>query len=518
MHAQTVTGDAQPVSPSRAPAGEWPQMAATGLLAALLVALAFADGGYFPAAYTLAGAVAFAAVGLLVLVRPPRLETPALVALAALAAFAAWSGISAGWSLVADAPSLDMQRSLLYVALLALGLLASTGQRGAGLLVWSVLGVVAIVVGTGLLSRLQPDLVAGAVVAPGTVDVRLSYPLGYWNAFGALATIAGVLAIGLAADPRAARVLRAGAAGLAVLALVAMYLSLSRGAWLAFVAAVVVLIALSRHRGTLLASLAIVGAGAVVALLALRSYPALVDGPRPPGAHEAQGDAYTARLIIVVLLAVAAQAVATAPAVVAPATALLARVRGPLIAATCAVALLGGVAGLALKGGDAASWVSSQWDDFSSPDAPLPAQGTSRLTSAGSSRSATYRVALDAFAAQPLHGEGAGSYEVRWMRTRTLDDKLRDAHSLPLQTLAELGLAGLALLAAFAGAVLLALWRSIRRCGVLRRSQAAAVGAAFCAWLVHASIDWDWEMPALTGVAIVLSATLFARDREAVRA
>lgn len=519
MHAQPVTGDEQPVPPSRAPPGEaWPQMVATGLLAVLLVALAFADGGYFPAAYTLAGAVAFAGLGLLVLLRPPRLEMPALVALAALAAFAAWSGISAGWSLVPDAPRLDMQRSLLYVALLALGLLASTGRRGAGLLVWSVLGVVAAVVASGLLSRLQPDLVAGAVVAPGTQDVRLSYPLGYWNAFGALATIAAVLAIGLAADPRAARGLRAAVAALGVLAIVAMYLSLSRGAWLAFVAAAVVLIALSRHRGVLLASLAIVGAGALVALLALRSYPALVDGPRPPGAQEAQGDAYTARLILVVALAVAAQAVAAAPAVAERAAALLARVRGPLIAATCAVALLGGVAGLALAGGDGASWVSSQWDDFSSPAAPLPAQGTSRLTSASSSRSATYRVALDAFAAQPLHGEGAGSYEVRWMRTRTLDDKLRDAHSLPLQTLAELGVAGLALLAAFVGAVLLALRRAIRGGGVLRRSQAAAVGAAFTAWLVHASLDWDWEMPALTGAAIVLSATLFASGRGAARA
>ena len=518
MPAETVIGEAQRVSPSRAPASEWPQFAAIAVIAVVLVALAFDDGGYFPAAYTYAGAAAFAGVALLALFRPPPLGTPAIVALAALAAYAAWSGISAGWSLVPDAPRLDMQRSLLYVALLGLGLLACGGRRAAGLLVWTVLGVAVVVVGTGLLSRLHPDLVAGAVVAPGAEDVRLSHPLGYWNAFGALATIGGALAIGLAGDPRAALAARAAAAGLAVLLLVGMYLSLSRGAWLAFVAAAVVLVALSRHRGTLLASLAIVAAGSAVALLVLGSYPALVDGPRPPGAQEAQGDAYGVRLVLLALLVAGAQAVAAMSAVAEPAAALLARVRGPLVAATCAVAVLGGALGLALRGGDATSWVSAQWDDFASPAAPLPEQGTSRLTSARSSRSATYRVALDAFAAQPLHGEGAGSYEVRWMRTRTLDDKLRDAHSLPLQTLAELGIVGLGLLVAFAGAVALALWRAVRVRGVLRRSQAAAAGAAFTAWLVHASLDWDWEMPALTGAAIVLASALLASGRPVERA
>jgi hypothetical protein len=36
----------------------------------------------------------------------------------------------------------------------------------------------------------------------------------------------------------------------------------------------------------------------------------------------------------------------------------------------------------------------------------------------------------------------------------------------------------------------------------------AAVAAGLTAWLVHASIDWDWQMPALTGAAIALAATV----------
>jgi hypothetical protein len=39
------------------------------------------------------------------------------------------------------------------------------------------------------------------------------------------------------------------------------------------------------------------------------------------------------------------------------------------------------------------------------------------------------------------------------------------------------------------------------------------VTAAFAVWLGHACVDWDWEMPALTGTAIVLSAALFQRGR-----
>jgi hypothetical protein len=508
MHAGTVSSHAAPGVSSRWRAADWPHAAAIALIVGLLGLLAFDDGGYFPASFQTGGALAFAGLGALLLARPPRaLSVPALVALGALAGLAAWTGLSGAWSLVPDVPQLDMQRAMLYLALFALGLLAA--WRGAALLVWCVLGTIAIVCGAGLLSRLQPDLVAGTPVAPGAIDVRLSYPLGYWNAFGALATIGGVLAIGLAADPRAARLLRALAAGVAVGLLVAMYLSLSRGAWLAFLVGILALVALSRHRAALVASLAVVGTAVAAALLLLRSYPALVDGPRPPGSQAAQGDAFTLRLAVLVVAAAAAQAVAAGPAVARRLTAVGARVRGPVVAGACAVAVLAAL----LLGG--ASRVSEQWKDFSSPSAALSEeQGTARLASVRSSRGETYRVALAGFAAQPLRGEGAGSYEVRWMRTRTLDDKLRDAHSLALQTLAELGLAGFALLAAFVGAALAALVGAMRGRAALRRSPSAAVGAAFAVWLVHASLDWDWEMPALTGAAVVLASTLFASGEQ----
>ncbi|MEA2425022.1 MAG: hypothetical protein QOH13_1432, partial [Thermoleophilaceae bacterium] len=138
---------------------------------------------------------------------------------------------------------------------------------------------------------------------------------------------------------------------------------------------------------------------------------------------------------------------------------------------------------------------------------------TARLTSAKGSRSEAYRIALDGFAAQPLIGEGAGSYELRHARERRIDEKVRDAHSLPLQTLSELGIVGMLLLLAFFGAVAAAARRARAGKGAMRPMEAAAVIAACVVWLAHACVDWDWEMPALTGTALVLSATLFQRGR-----
>lgn len=531
MHAQTVASE--PVPSSGAPAGDWPQLAAIGLIAGVLVLLAFASGGYFPAATAAGGAASFVGLGLLLLVRPPRggLPARALVALGALAGLAAWSAISAGWSPVPDTPLLDMQRTMLYLALFALGLLAAEGggARGAGVLVWTLLGVIVIVCGAGLLSRLEPGIVHAAPVLAGVADTRLSYPLGYWNALGALATIGAVLAIGLSADPRAPRVARAPAAGAAVGLLVAMYLSLSRGAWLAFLAGLVALIVLSRHRWTLLASLAVVGCGTVAALIAPRLLSIGSTVSTDAGFPTRRDDGVTIAIAVIMGLVAAAQA-RIAGIVLAPGTRVAAvRAWRLALAGAGAVIVVVVLAGLLVRNGagdrvtsaavsDTSSFVSRQWDDFLSP-APAPVdQGTARLLSTTGSRGDTYRVALDGFAAQPLRGEGAGSFEVRFMRTRHVVEKLRDAHSLPLQTLSELGLVGFALLLAFVGAVAVALARAVGGRGALRRSQSAAVGAAFVVWLVHACLDWDWEMPALTGTALVLGATLFAAARRRPKA
>ncbi|MCW3048835.1 MAG: hypothetical protein JWO74_3119, partial [Solirubrobacterales bacterium] len=136
---------------------------------------------------------------------------------------------------------------------------------------------------------------------------------------------------------------------------------------------------------------------------------------------------------------------------------------------------------------------------------------SSRLSDVGSHRSAYWRVAVEAWADHPLAGAGAGSFATEWLARRHIDERVEDAHSLYLQTPAELGLAGLALLLALLGGVVVAARASVRADRVL----AAGPAAALFAWALHAGLDWDWEMPALTLVAVVLAGVLLGGSRPA---
>jgi O-antigen ligase len=136
---------------------------------------------------------------------------------------------------------------------------------------------------------------------------------------------------------------------------------------------------------------------------------------------------------------------------------------------------------------------------------PLSA-GASRYVTLQSNRYAYWRVAVRAFAHEPLHGVGAGGWSVWWLRYRPFDDFAQDAHSLPLQTLAELGLVGIAALGAFFAGVALAARDAYRRAPM----RAAGPIAAVVAYAAHSPLDWDWQMPAVTLVALILAGMLLA--------
>ena len=68
------------------------------------------------------------------------------------------------------------------------------------------------------------------------------------------------------------------------------------------------LVAIAPRRGALLLALVDRRAAATVAILRLRGYPALVTNPKAGSGQAAQGDAFTRELVVLVLLAVAAQA------------------------------------------------------------------------------------------------------------------------------------------------------------------------------------------------------------------
>jgi len=122
-------------------------------------------------------------------------------------------------------------------------------------------------------------------------------------------------------------------------------------------------------------------------------------------------------------------------------------------------------------------------------------------------------VAWRAFKAEPIRGVGGGGWAVYWLRYRPIDSGAADAHSLYIQTLAELGLVGLALLAAtFAGVILAA-----RRAWRFAPKMASGMIAGLVVWACHVAVDWDWEMPAVTLLAIMLAGAVLALSELAPR-
>ena len=122
-------------------------------------------------------------------------------------------------------------------------------------------------------SRLLPDLIT--IRQPPEWGPRLTYPLGYWNANGTMFAIA-VAAAFVGQPPRlgggAAGV---GAVGVTPVVLLGLYFTYSRGGLLALLVGTVALLALSRDRLWLGATLALGLLAAVPAVLEVQSRSAL---------------------------------------------------------------------------------------------------------------------------------------------------------------------------------------------------------------------------------------------------
>ena len=124
-----------------------------------------------------------------------------------------------------------------------------------------------------------------------------------------------------------------------------------------------------------------------------------------------------------------------------------------------------------------------------------------------------WRTALNEYRAHPALGDGAGAFGRYWLQHPSADpgvQRARDAHSLYIETLAELGPVGLALLLIALGAPLAALARA-------RSPAVPAAAGAYVAYLVHAGVDWDWEMPAVTLAALLCAAGVLAASRESLQ-
>ena len=425
------------------------------LLPAIVVALALDQGGFDPSAWVWAGALAAWAAGTAVVVhRDVRLPRGGRVWLAAACGLLVWVCLSWLWSDRRPQTVLEARRSALYAAaVLALVVLTRQGAARRLLLLThaAILAVVAYALARYLIETRAIDPFEGTLLAQ---------PLGYANALAALAALGVVLGVGLAAGtgrPAA----RACLAGSVPLFAASLPLTHSRGAAVALGAGLAVVVLCAGDVSRLVrAALVVVPGAALAAVVSATSR--LGDAQATPRAHAALSVGL-ATIVCALGTAIAAARVGTASRAT----------RAPKRA----------VAGLLVL-------------------AVVAAGAATGLTEP---RASLWGVAWHAFRANPAGGSGAGTFALAWARSGLVETRggALDAHSLYLETLAELGVVGLVVLLAF-------LVVPLARIRSLRTDTGAVAAGAYVVFLVHAGLDWDWEMPAVVLAGLCCGAAALA--------
>jgi O-Antigen ligase len=468
----------------------WLHAASPAVPGAVLIWFGFNSGGFFPGAtavVALALAV-FLVLRLTLAEEPLAGVSPALVvATGALAAFAAWALISSAWSHAPGRAMLEFSRDLAYLlAVAAFGCAAFRPERFAQAVRFLTVAVF-VVCAAGLITRVLPDV---WTIQQRLATDRLSYPLTYWNALGLLAGLGTVLAVHLtssAGEPRAVRVV---GAALTPALVTTAYLTFSRGGMAAGLVGLVAFLLIGRPAHLPGALLAVVPACALAIVTALGADALATNHPSSPA-----GVADGHRLGLAVALATVGAAVLRTLALGIDrriaARPPWPRQRRALVWAGGATAV---VLVLAISG--APAFAQRQYDRFVEGNKTSDADQRTRLLDPGNNgRIFKWRVSLDSFDAQPFGGHGAGTWQNLWLIHRPVPDTAVDGHSLYLEVMSELGVVGLALLVV--GLVVLLGGFAARARGP-GRGPAAALLACGIAWALHAGIDWDWEMPAVT--------------------
>ena len=480
----------------------WPDTCAALLgftSAALLAAL---DGGFFPTTWGWT-ALAFSWATALALVLRGKVHVTALelAVPCLLIGLLAWVLVSLAWSASTTKTVLEAERLLVYITA-ALAVVFIVRSRSHAALLAGVWGGVSLVSVYALLTRLFPERLGVSDTLAGN---RLSEPLGYWNAVGIFAAMGALLALGLAARGRST-LLRGFAAGSTVILIPTLYLTFSRGAWVALAVGLLAALVLDRHRLQLLLVLVAVAPWPAAAVWIAGHSEGLTSASPSLSLAARDGRRFAwvvAGLVVVAAVAMLALALAERRVVV-PRRARLVFGAGlvALVAATLALVIV--------RYGSPPTLAARAYDAVAAPAPRLEGDLNRRLFNLSSNaRVFSWRVAWQSFEDHPMVGTGAGTYEQYWLRHRPVAGKVVDAHSLYLETLAELGPVGLALLAAALALPLV---------GAVKARHHALVPAAFgayLAYLAHAAVDWDWEMPAVTVAALLCAvAVLVAGRRE----
>ncbi len=478
-----------------------------GLLAvALMVLWAEHDGGYDADTWYWGALLLLALLAATILglgTRRARLSRPAGIALAAASAYTAWSYLSIAWAATPGSALEGSNRTLLYLLLFALFLILPwTTEAALGALLLFVVGVGAI--GVVILARLA----VGHDVQQLVIEGRLVAPTGYFNSSVALFMIAALLGVALAVRRELPALARGGLIAASSAALELCVMGQSRG-WLftlPLVLVVATVVVRDRVRFALAALIPILATLVPIHLLL-----DLFNDHQGLALQQSAARAGRACLIACAAALVAGTAIAWSEARIRVPRRPT-RVRRALSAAVASVAVAGACAGaIAATHGHPWSFVSREWRGFS--HVQPGAHTSSHFAAVGSGRYDFWRVSVDALRADPVGGLGQGNFADYYVVHGRTGEEPSAPHSLEMSLLAETGVVGFGLFLVFLVAAIAAALRARRTGSDLTRGVAAAALLPLAVWLVHGSVDWFWEIPALSGPALAFLALAGALAR-----
>ncbi len=521
----------------------WPAV----LIAGVLCFVAFMAGGGLNLSdmttveivLTLGAGLIVAAVALL---GAPRERAYGAWAIGLLLGFTALTALSVVWSVQPDDSFKDAGRMLAYCGVFgaSVALARAVPARWPAVLGGIVLAAVAVCA-YALLTKAFP-----ASFDAGDIYARLRAPYSYWNAIGLTAAMGAIGCIWLGARRTGHALLTALAYPALGLMLLTLMLAYSRGALVALVLGLALWFCLVplRLRGAAILISSAVCAGGVVAwdfsTHALNSDNLALD-VRTSAGHQL-GVLIVAMLVLLTLIGLAFGfwTSRNAPSIISR------RRAGTLLLGLLAVVVLACAGALAASHRGFTGTISHALHSVTDPHAAVPSNGPGRLTAVGSVRARYWNEALKVFKAHPALGAGAEGYATARLRYRTETLDVRHAHGYVVQTLADLGLVGLALTLALLLAWMVAAgrathpfnrrWSSWKTLRVwLDRPQTGAPGwraltldgrpapytpervamlSMLCLVVVfgiHSLADWTWYVPGNACVALLCAGWLAGR-------
>jgi tetratricopeptide (TPR) repeat protein len=532
-----VTGSARPQPGSEHDTAEnlsraarlAPLLTTLGVAAGLCALVFYAKGGWNPInprpmtalemTLTLAGGATIAGVVLFAVPGQPLYGGWAVGLLLALTALTALSVV---WSVQPDESWQETARMLAYSALFAaaVALVRVAPDRWSSVLGGVLLASV-VVCAYALATKVFPR-----ELDPGDQYARLRAPYDYWNAIGLSAAMGVVSCLWLGARRTGHAALGALSYPAMGLLVVTLMLSYSRGSLVAVAVGVVLWLWLVPLRLRAAAVLLVGGLGAMVVVGWDFSQHALSSESVALGERANAGGQLGVLLAAVLVgLLVVGVAIGFATGRHAPRPAARRRIGALLLSLpVIAVVVLMGLLAHSQRG--LTGSVSHDVSALTDPNAPLPANTPGRLTSVGSVRARYWNEALEVFSEHPALGAGAGGYVTARLRHRTETLDVTHAHGFLVQTLADLGLVGLALALALLAAWLTAAgrathpwnrrWRESqwRRFAAPYSAERVGLLTMLCvvvAFGVHSLVDWTWYVPGDACVALLCAGWLAGR-------